>query len=154
MNKDPSFTVYTQPQSVQGCLRSMAIVITGFCFHYNYFPVYNNLQVQTIRNGTNTVIRAVLMASFILFMMGIIGLLMFGSSVKENVLHNVGLENGVGSQVILFIFMIVLICHCPYISFSHKEAILVMFDEMHRKSLSKAYRERVAELGGNTKTRS
>jgi hypothetical protein len=86
------------------------------------------------------------MGSFILVMVGLLGLFMFGSVVNENVLKNVGDQEGnVGAQIVLGIYMVVLVCHCPYISFSHKEALLVLFDELHRRSLSNAYQRRAIE---------
>lgn len=78
-------------------------------------------------------VRALVVIGLVCMLMGFYGLYMYGSSLKESVLTNVGTERGhIESQVVMLIYVIILICHIPYMVFALKEGVLVMFDELHR----------------------
>ena len=54
------------------------------------------------------------------------------------------------SYIMQFFFLIILACHIPYLYFSGKEALLIMIDEVMRRSISlvlskKALQEEVNE---------
>jgi len=69
---------------------------------------------------------------------------MFGPTLESSVLLNIGyLEKPDGAAyweayIIQIAFMCVLMCHIPFIFFSGKEAILIVIDEIRRKSISSA----------------
>ena len=50
-----------------------------------------------------------------------------------------------------FLFLIVLACHIPFLFFAGKEALLIIIDEIDRKSVSKSLEERI--YGLNVKER-
>ena len=75
--------------------------------------------------------------------------LLFGASVKmfTNVLRNVSLEyknsnitdSGLIEAFIMrILFVMVLIAHIPFVFFSGKEALLIMVDEIDRKTISRS----------------
>ena len=88
--------------------------------------------------------RALPLTASIYFSTGIICCLMFGPDLESSVLLNVGkLRKPNGSAyweayIIQISFMLVLMCHIPFIFFSGKEAILIVIDEISRKSISSA----------------
>lgn len=65
------------------------MVIVGYCFHFNYFSAFNNLQEQTIENALAIVSHALSVCGVFYIILGFFGLFMFGSSVHESVLSNV-----------------------------------------------------------------
>ena len=81
---------------------------------------------------------------FIYTSVGIICVFMFGGEIKASVLLNIGEEAQVQGRkfweayVLQVSFAIVLICHIPFIFYSGKEGLLIMIDEMNRKSISNA----------------
>jgi hypothetical protein len=61
----------------------------------------------------------------------------YGSTLKKNVLENIGEKYGdkpVGWQTYLmqFLFLIILACHIPYVFYGGKESFLIIIDETMR----------------------
>ena len=81
---------------------------------------------------------------FIYVTVGVICVFMFGEAIRPSVLYNIGEEREVQGKtyweayVLQVSFCIVLICHIPFIFFSGKEGMLIMIDEVKRKSISNA----------------
>lgn len=48
-------------------------------------------------------------------------------------------------------FMIVIACHIPFIFFSGKEGVLIIIDELDRRSISKALEDKLAIVNGENK---
>lgn len=72
---------------------------------------------------------------------------MFGSAIHSNVLDNIGEESRVWESYILRVaFLIVIGCHIPFVFFAGKESLLVIIDEIDRKSVSQALEEIILNL--------
>ena len=76
---------------------------------------------------------------------------MFGSAVQSSILGNVGDECADGdcpveSVVLRFLFLIVIACHIPFIFFSGKEGVLIVLDEVSRRSISQALDLKIKSL--------
>ena len=72
----------------------------------------------------------------------IVSIRLFGNTVSSSVLINIGeIRTADGkpweSTVIQISFMIVLMCHIPFMFFAGKEAACIIADELHRKSISR-----------------
>jgi hypothetical protein len=78
------------------------------------------------------------MAYFLYVMTGILALYVFGTGISSSVMNNIDIETTWSSYIIRVSFMIVLACHIPYIFFSGKESMLIIIDEIRRKSMSYA----------------
>lgn len=79
----------------------------------------------------------------IYFCVAIIGILLFGGAIESSILLNFG--NIVNPKtlgpywectIIQIAFMIVLVCHIPFIFFAGKEGMCIIIDETQRKSIS------------------
>jgi len=91
------------------------------------------------------------MVASLYLLLAFIGLYMFGSAVETSILTNIadqcaGEDCPTTSIVLRFIFMIVLACHIPFIFFSGKEGMLIVIDELDRKTISTALEQKVAYL--------
>lgn len=69
---------------------------------------------------------------------------LFGSSIQTSVLDNFQAERSVGGATILLVYLIVLICHIPYIFMFCKEAGCSLFDEVLTSKISTAISNKLA----------
>mmetsp|Transcript_38540 Transcript_38540/g.58667 ORF Transcript_38540/g.58667 Transcript_38540/m.58667 type:complete len:136 (-) Transcript_38540:570-977(-) len=94
---------------------------------------------------------ATVIVAFFFALLSFVGVYMFGSTVEGSILDNVA-SQCVGdycptiSVVLRFIFMVVLACHIPFVFFFGKEAMLIIIDELDRKTISKALEQKTAYL--------
>ena len=68
-----------------------------------------------------------------------VGITMYGSSIDSSILNNIGDSDFTLHWETYFmqaLFAIILACHIPYLFFSGKEALLIIVDEIMRKSIS------------------
>lgn len=73
------------------------------------------------------------------------------TKVNANIILNINREHDVDpkrweSYILRLLFMIVLACHIPFIFFSGKEGLLIIIDEIDRRSISTTLDERVKML--------
>ena len=61
---------------------------------------------------------------------------LYGEDVKSNLLLNVSEEHSVLPTILQFLFIAIAVVHIPLIFFAGKEAVLIIFDEITRKSYS------------------
>jgi len=76
----------------------------------------------------------------IYFTLAIVCIFTYGSEINQKVLVNIGNEYNGGVSIWAYImqslFLIILACHIPYLYFSGKESLLIIIDEIMRKSIS------------------
>ena len=84
------------------------------------------------------------LTGIIYFAVGIICTLMYGEHLESSVLLNIGMQRYGDNKsfweayICQIGFMLVLMCHIPFIFFSGKEALVNVVDEIRRKSISNA----------------
>lgn len=71
--------------------------------------------------------------------------------VNANIILNINREYAVDNSrwesfILRGLFMLVLGCHIPFIFYSGKEGLLIIIDEINRRSISKTLDERVRIL--------
>lgn len=87
----------------------------------------------------------------IYFGIAVVCTFLFGKCIMDkgsNVILNINEEFEIDSNrweafVLRILFMIVLACHIPFIFFSGKEALLIIIDEIDRRSISQTLEHRV-----------
>lgn len=126
-----------------------------FCFAFtsNLFPIYSALKVKTNENGIKVFGIATLIAIFIFSGVSLLGILIFGANIVQsggnligNIDREVALDTGNNhweAYVMRLLYFIIVITHTPPIFFPGKEAILIMIDEIDRKSISNTLEERI-----------
>jgi hypothetical protein len=81
------------------------------------------------------------------FIISYSSIFLFGKTIKSPVTDNVNDEdNHWESYLLRVLFMIVIACHVPFIFFSGKESLLIIIDEIDRRSISQTLEERVQAI--------
>ena len=98
------------------------------------------------------------MIGLIYLTFGVLSIYLFGSAVSPNILDNVGNEckGTTGgcpweTYVLQVLFLVVLACHIPFVFFSGKEGILIIIDELDRRSISNSLEKILKKHDSKTK---
>jgi len=126
-----------------------------FCFAFtsNLFPIYSALKEKTNENGLKVFGIATVIAIVVYFGVSVLGILIFGKNVTlnaGNLISNINEEsqNKKGgthfeAYVMRILYFIIVVTHTPPIFFPGKEAVLIMIDEIDRRSISNTLDERI-----------
>jgi hypothetical protein len=71
--------------------------------------------------------------------LAVVGITVYGSQINDSILSNIGDTSYTIHWETYFmqaLFAIILACHIPYLFFSGKEALLIIVDEIMRKTIS------------------
>ena len=127
----------------------------AYGYQFNIYPIYGSLQEKTNEQYVKINNYGLLICCVIYIAVGIISIAMFGPNISSVILEDIGTatnSNGDAfweSYVIQLSFMILLVCHMPFIFFSGKEAMLIIIDEIDRKSISNALWHKLYATGKN-----
>lgn len=134
-------------------IKSISLFIFDFAFTSNLFPVFTGLKNKTNKECVKAASWAVLIAGVIFCWLGWTTLLLFGDPTPSHVnfMANVNLEYHMDptfweSFVIRIAYITLLFCHIPLIFYNGKEAILIIIDEIDRRSCSQALELRMEML--------
>ena len=95
------------------------------------------MQDKSNKSGLKAITLAIIISMAIYISLSILGIYTFGSTIKHDLLDNVG-ENGYSWEAIIIsvTFLFVILFHIPFIFFAGKEAFLIVIDELDRRSIS------------------
>jgi len=135
----------------------LTLMIFCFAFTSNLFPIYSALRDKTNENGLKVFGIATCLAIFTFSGVSMLGIMIFGknvtlnagnliSNINEEVRHN---ESGKGhweAFLLRALYFVIIVTHVPPIFFPGKEAVLIMIDEIDRRSISNTLEERIKQL--------
>lgn len=137
-------------------VKSVSIFLVAFSCQNNVFPVFSELQTKTNEECLRSSRIGLVITFSLYFVISILGLIMFGSQIESSLLKNVGHECSPGSlsgihlcpwesYFLRGMFLVVLGCHIPFAFYSGKESLLIMIDEVDRRSISSALPKKLAQ---------
>jgi len=135
-------------------VKSICFLLVAFSFAINLFPIYSALKYKNNEYCNKTISVSVGLTALIYTFLSIPCIILFGVEIeiyRANILNNINHEYQVDTSrwesfILRFLFMVVLACHIPFIFFSGKEALLIIIDEIDRRSISATLDERVQDL--------
>mmetsp|Transcript_12699 Transcript_12699/g.21385 ORF Transcript_12699/g.21385 Transcript_12699/m.21385 type:complete len:311 (+) Transcript_12699:175-1107(+) len=145
---------YFKPKLEINFIKAISIMLVSYSCQQNLFPIYSELKVKTNSECSKSFAIASLLVGALYITLAVVSLYMFGSEVESSILENVGHECSKDplsgeldcpweSIVLRFMFLVVIACHVPFIFFSGKEGMLIIIDEIDRKSISTALQSKL-----------
>ena len=120
----------------QHLLTAISILLFAYSFQFIVFPAYVELENRSNWRFEQASLWGLLIYTVAMISTGITGVLLFGASVKTDLLLNIGEKAGGLSIFIRIIYCFILMFHLPYIFFALKEYVLVMYEEIASSTLS------------------
>mmetsp|Transcript_11012 Transcript_11012/g.16705 ORF Transcript_11012/g.16705 Transcript_11012/m.16705 type:complete len:256 (+) Transcript_11012:358-1125(+) len=135
-------------------MSALSVLLVAFGFATNLFPLYSALKVKTNENCQVAVRWSVVIIAMIYLFLSLTAVFLFGKQIEyadANIMENINKELSVDpdrweSYVMRVMFLVVLACHIPFIFFFGKEGLLIMIDEIDRKSISANLNKRLQQL--------
>ena len=106
--------------------------------------IFSSLKNKTNEEYKKVNLYGTLLTAVIYFTLAIVSIFMFGEELETQVLINIGTARTTDGKafweayIVQISFSIVLLCHIPFIFTSGKEGLLIIIDELMRKSISNA----------------
>ena len=116
---------------------SIPTILTSYAIHTSYYVGFNSLKEKTTKNGLKAGIISLLIMFFTYQASSLISYGLYGENIKSNMLIGLLSSGGIIPIILLIIFLLIAVMHIPIIFYIGKEAILIMFDELTRRSYSK-----------------
>jgi amino acid permease len=112
-------------------------MLVAYSCQQNLFPIYQELQNKNNKELKMSFFIGCMLVLILYVVLGTISLYMFGSELHSTILWNIGHECvetkarcPTQSYVLRIMFLVVIVCHIPFIFFSGKEAMLIIIDEI------------------------
>jgi amino acid permease len=134
--KDFSLSQVSKPKFNLNMLANVPTLFISYAFQSGFFPAYQGLKNKTDANGIKSVVASLLFVMIVYVIVSVVALLKFGTGLEDNMLKNVSSMNGWIPIVISFVFLIIVAMHIPIVLFVGKESLLIMLDELMRKTYS------------------
>ena len=96
------------------------------------------MKEKTMKNGLKAGIISLLIMFFIYQASSLLSYGLYGHNIEPNMLVGLLSSKGVLPIIMLIIFLFIAVMHIPIIFFIGKESVLIIFDEVTRRSYSKA----------------
>lgn len=115
---------------------AISIILFAYAYQFMVFPAYVELENRSNNRFEKVNLLTLAIYSVALILTGIFAVMIFGKSLKTDLLENMATQPGALSIMIRGIYTGILLLHLPYIFFTLKEYTLVMYEEVTSRTLS------------------
>jgi hypothetical protein len=116
---------------------SIPTMFTSLTIHTSYYVAFNLLKEKTTKNGIMAGVISYVIMMTVYQASSLISIGLYGNQIKSNMLVGLISAEGVLPIILLIMFLFIAVMHIPIIFYIGKEAVLIIFDEITRKSYSK-----------------
>jgi len=109
---------------------AISILLFAYAFQFMVFPAYTELENRSNSRFLVSSMWSLIIYTTAMISTGIIAVLLFGKTVKTDLLENIGARSSGLSIFIRIIYCLILLFHLPYIFFALKEYVLVLYEEL------------------------
>ena len=141
-----SYSEITTIKADYHLLTAISIFIFAYSFQFMVFPAYTELEKRTNARFATSSIISITIYTTALVLTGIVAVLLFGKSLKPDLLDNLSTKSSGVSVFLRTVYCFILLFHLPYIFFTLKEYTLVMYDEIYNRSLSSELEAKLQEF--------
>jgi amino acid permease len=128
----------------------ISVYINAYCYQLVLFSTYASLKEKTTEYAMKATKSTILMVFCIYHAIVFPMVYVFGSKLNINFFVNLKGNSATWETYILrFDYLILIICHIPYIFYPAKECFLVMIDEVHRRSVSKSLALKMSRISSS-----
>lgn len=126
----------------------------AYGYQQNVYPIYGSLREKSNESYMKVHTFGLALTCTVYIATALLTIAMFGNGTESVLLDNIGQTTKLNGKhfwegyVIQLAFMILLACHIPFIFFSGKEGMLIIIDELDRKSISSALWHKLYASGG------
>lgn len=117
-------------------LANIPTLMLSYGFQSAFFPAYNSLKVKNDRNAMKAVLGSFTICFTIYMSIILVSLFTYGNTIDENILTNVGKSSDTFSIILQIIFLVIATMHIPIVYFVGKENVLIIVDELVRRTYS------------------
>ena len=125
-------------------ISALSVTMLAYSYQQNVYLIFSALKTKTNEEYKRVNLYGTMLTACIYFTLAIVSIFMFGEALDTQVLKNIGEARTADGKpfweayIVQISFSIVLLCHIPFIFTSGKEGLLIIIDEIMRKSISNA----------------
>lgn len=127
---------------------NLPTILLAYAFQTTYFPVYESLRVKTDKNGIMASVISLVACFSIYVIIAVVAILAFGKDIGSDIMTNISEkpDKHFTDYILMVLFMIIAAMHIPIVLFIGKEAVLIIVDELMRRTISRAQEEDIRSL--------
>lgn len=133
---DHSLFDHLYPESMTGFFQTAPTVFLAYCYQQIFMTIYKSLKEQTDSNGRKVALSSFIVCSVLYIIVTMLCFWIWGSSLKSDVLRNIGNSEFSLRYVCSVLFLVIAALHTPVIFFVGKEQALTFYCELRYSSIS------------------
>ena len=140
----PNSEEFWRPTIQVETINALSVTMLSYTYQQNVYMLYSSLKNKTKEEFMRVNWYGNIVTGVFYIVFAVASVFMFGQGLDIMILNNIGAARTPSggafweALIVQISFAIVLLCHTPFVFCSGKEALLIVIDEVMRKSISNA----------------